>query len=184
MLRGLFVFFSSDSHVVNGCLGDEGCLAFVNTNCKHLKRRSCWRALRGSDDHSGHREQALLLPTQGGGALRGTNTQPLQLALPEDARNFTDLQRIPTDRSWDQACLSKGYEPQSVCFEQIYSQLQILPGGWLLLESLKGFVLETSNTTRSCKQKPHQLFLLLIFTSKPKTKHQAAKNSYQANLRL
>lgn len=176
MLRGLFVFFSSNSHVVNGCLGDEGCLAFVNTNCKHLKRRSCWKALWGSDDRSGHREQALLLPAQGEGALRGSNTQPLQLALPEDA--------ITTDRSWDQNYLSKGYEPQSVCFEQIYSQLQIFPGGWLLLESLKGFVLETSNTTRSCKQKLHQLLLMLIFISKPKTKHQVSKRSYQANLSL
>lgn len=87
MLRGLFVLFSPDSHVLTGSRGDGGWLTFVNTSCRHLEKRKLLEAeCKGSDDHSGHSRECHLPPRAGG--------------------DRTDLQRI-LDSFGDQAHLSK-----------------------------------------------------------------------------
>lgn len=166
MLRGLFVFFSSDSHVLSGSLGDEGWLAFVNTNCRHL-------------------EKGKFLKAECGG-LRWPHQPQAEIHL-------------STQRGWRQDRPSKNtgqflgpgppfpkYQCQSLLIlSRVPSNSRILPVGLLLPDAQVqspgtkvGFALETSNTTRMCEHKLHQLVLSTYFHKQ--TKHQAAQNSHRA----
>lgn len=107
MLRGLFVFFSSDSHVLNGGLGDEGWLAFVNTNCRHLEKGALLKAEgEGSEDQSSYKQRAA----------------PLHAGHVKTKQTFKEY---TLDSSWDQACLSKNISAKvCLCWEKLQPTLE------------------------------------------------------------
>lgn len=138
MLRGLFVFFSSDSHVVNGSLGDEGCLAFVNTNRRHLKRRSGCRPnaeAQMTTEQAGH-------PTSGPG--RGSAQGSPQLvhraasaSPPQGYKNIIDFKENHLTTPGPAPPFHK--HQWSFCshflmfYEQSYNQFQNIPWGPIII---------------------------------------------------
>lgn len=134
----------------------------------------------GTDDHTSHKQRASSLHP---GPSPSSSTS--LFTLPGDAK-APDLQRIPLASSLNGAPSPK-YQCRSLfILSKAATNSRILPEGLLSpdaqvqsLGTRVGFVLETSNTTRRYEQ-ALQLFLSLIFTRKPKTKHQVAKNSHRA----
>lgn len=179
---------------LNGSLGDEGWLAFVNTHCRHLERGSCWKLtveLRWP-----HQPQAVspLHP----GEARGSGRLPkLFHATQSWPAASQGMQRWPSkmqrpskqavDSSWDQPSSPKVSAPVCLFWVTLQPTLEsslgnlLLPNAQVRSPGIKvGFVWGTSKTTRRCEQMLHQLFLSFIFTGKPKTKHHVAKNRHRA----
>lgn len=106
MLRGLFVSFSSDSHVLNGSLGDEGWLAFVNTKGRHLNRGSCWELSVEAEMTTPATSREPHLSTQG-----------LLPALPPLYSPSQGTQRLPTFKEYHLPAPWTGRLPQSISAE-------------------------------------------------------------------
>lgn len=132
--------------------------------------------LRGSNDHTGHKGRphlstrassqlfhtASLLTLQGMQRLLNTTCPFPQMGPPSPKYQRQSL-FILNEAAANPRILPEGLLP---------------PDAWARsLGTRVGFVLEISNATRRCEH-ALRLFLSLIFTSKPQTKGQVAKNSH------
>lgn len=146
--------------MLNGSLGDEG-LAFVNTNCRHLKGAVAGSWIQRLNDHSSHSGEPQ--HSAGRGQWVRAVSQLLHTAspptLPGDLKTVQNFKERHLAVPGTRPSLPKLSVPKSVSFEQSYNQSGFLPEGPLLPDvqaqspgAKGGSVLETSNSARRHEQ--------------------------------